>query len=238
MLQAEHSKMFVTVPNWTTEPEAAFQWYNADWPESQFILEGRGGSPGGGWSGYFRLRDRWNNLCLDLENNQTAAGTRVVQMPCDGTISQDWTYNSQADAGSQFYRHIRNRYSGLVMDVGGASTAAGAQIVTWPRHYPAQKHQRFNILGGVDEGVAASGASQRAASPSSSADPRSHPRSASPRRLADPRPRRSQVELAPIGTRETFRQRIPLQTLDLQIDISSAVTAGRESRKTHPMNHR
>jgi Ricin-type beta-trefoil lectin domain-like len=162
MLQAEHSKMFVTVPNWTTEPEAAFQWYNADWPESQFILEGRGGSPGGGWSGYFRLRDRWNNLCLDLENNQTAAGTRVVQMPCDGTISQDWTYNSQADAGSQFYRHIKNRYSGLVMDVGGASTAAGAQIVTWPRHYPAQKHQRFNILGGVDEGVAASGASQRA----------------------------------------------------------------------------
>lgn len=162
MLQAEHSKMFVTVPNWTTGPEAAFQWYNADWPESQFILEGQGGSPAGGWSGYFRLRDRWNNLCLDLENNRTTAGTRVVQMPCDGTISQDWTYNSQADAGSQYYRHVMNRYSGLVMDVGGASTAAGAQIGTWPRHYPAQKHQRFNILGGVDERVASSVVTRRA----------------------------------------------------------------------------
>lgn len=162
MLQAEHNKMFVTAPNWTTGPEAAFLWYNADWPESQFILEGRGGTPGGGWSGYFRLRDRWNNLCLDLENNRTAAGTRVVQMPCDGTISQDWSYNSQADAGAQFYRHVMNRYSGLVMDVSGASTAAGAQIITWPRHYPAQKHQRFNIMGGVDEGVAATAASPRA----------------------------------------------------------------------------
>ena len=143
------------MPNWTTAPEAAFQWYNADWPESQFILEGQGGSPGGGWSGYFRLRDRWNNLCLDLENNQTAAGTRIVQMPCDGTVSQDWTYNSQADAGSQFYRHIKNRYSKLVMDVGNASKAAGAQIGTWPRHYPAQAHQRFNIMGGVDNSAAA-----------------------------------------------------------------------------------
>ena len=40
MLQAEHSKKFVTVPNWTSGPEAAFQWYNADYPESQFILKG------------------------------------------------------------------------------------------------------------------------------------------------------------------------------------------------------
>ena len=162
MLKAEHSQMFVTVPNWTTGPEATFQWYNADWPESQFILEGQGGTPGGGWSGYFRLRDRWNNLCLDLENNRTAPGTRVVQMPCDGTISQDWSYNNQANAGSQYYRHIMNRYSGLVMDVGNASTAAGAQIGTWPRHYPAQKHQRFNIMGGVEQRVAASAATPRA----------------------------------------------------------------------------
>jgi Ricin-type beta-trefoil lectin domain len=155
MLQAEHSKMFVTVPNWTTGPEAAFQWYNADWPESQFIIRHNG-------DGTFQLQDRWNHLCLDLENNRTAAGTRVVQMPCDGTISQDWSYNSQADAGSQFYRHIKNRYSGLVMHVNGASHAAGAQIITWPRFYPAQKHQRFNILGGVDARVAAADAGPRA----------------------------------------------------------------------------
>ena len=152
MLQAEHSKMFVTAPNWTSGPEAAFQWYNADYPESQFILKGNG-------NGTFQLQDRWNHLCLDLENNRTVAGTRVVQMPCDGTISQDWSYNSQADAGSQFYRHIKNRYSGLVMDVSGASTAAGAQLITWPRAYPAAKHQRFNLLGGIDASAAAKGSS-------------------------------------------------------------------------------
>ena len=162
MLKAQHSQMFVTAPNWTTGPEAAFQWHNADHPESQFILEGRGGSPGGGWSGYFRLRDRWNNLCLDLENNQTALGTRVVQMPCDGTVSQDWTYNSQADAGSAFYRHTKNRYSQLVMDVRGASKAAGTQIVTWSRRFPAEGHQRFNLTGGVDNSAAAKPAAVRA----------------------------------------------------------------------------
>jgi Ricin-type beta-trefoil lectin domain-like len=160
MLKAEHSQMFVTVPNWTTAPEPAFQWYNADWPESQFILEGQGGSPGGGWSGYFRLRDRWNNLCLDLENNKTAAGTRVVQMPCDGTASQDWSYNSQADAGSQFYRHIMNRYSKLVMDVPAFSTSPSTPIQIWPRN--GGTNQRFNILGGVDARVAASADAPRA----------------------------------------------------------------------------
>ena len=155
MLQAEHSKKFVTVPNWTSGPEAAFQWHNADYPESQFNLKGNG-------DGTFQLQDRWNHLCLDLENNRTVAGTRVVQMPCDGTVSQDWSYNTQADAGSQFYRHVKNRYSGLVMDVAGASTAAGAQLITWPRAYPAAKHQRFNILGGMDASAAARSSTPRA----------------------------------------------------------------------------
>ena len=58
------------MPNWTSGPEAAFQWYNADYPESQFILKGNG-------DGTFQLQDRFNHLCLDLENNRTVAGTRV-----------------------------------------------------------------------------------------------------------------------------------------------------------------
>ena len=83
-------------------------------------------------------------------------------MPCDGTVSQDWAYNSQADAGSASYRHIQNRYSQLVMDVRGASKAAGTQIVTWSRRFPAEGHQRFSITGGVANNAAAKSIAARA----------------------------------------------------------------------------
>ena len=143
VLQAEHSGKFVTTDYGQGAGAVAFQWYNADWPESQWFVDNHDGKGG------FRWKSRWNGLCLDLENNSTAAGTRVVQMPCDGTLSQEWTYNSAQDSGSQFYRHIRNEYAKLVMDVSGGSTAAGAQIIIWPRH--GGTNQRFNIIGRSDD---------------------------------------------------------------------------------------
>jgi hypothetical protein len=146
VLQAEHSSMYITTDYGLGSGAPAFQWYNADWPESQWFIDNHDGRDG------FRFKSRWNGLCLDLENNSTAAGTRVVQMPCDGTLSQEWTYNSEQDAGSQFYRHIYNQYSGLVMDVRGASLEAGAEIIMWPRN--GGTNQRFKIEGRSDDSAA------------------------------------------------------------------------------------
>lgn len=145
VIKNELSQKYITTDWGLGTGAPAFQWYNADWPESQWFLDPAKDGPVPSGGGHFRIRSRWNGLCLDLENNSTAYNTRVVQMPCDGTLSQAWRYNTEQDAGSRFYRHIRNEYSKLVMTVRNVSTEAGAEIIMWGRH--GDTNQRFNIEG-------------------------------------------------------------------------------------------
>ena len=80
-------------------------------------------------------------------------------MPCDGTISQEWSYSGPIGSSGQYGRLIRNRYSLNMMD------ASGAQIVAQKHTYPVEAYQRFKIIGGVDQRVAAPVASPRASEP-------------------------------------------------------------------------
>lgn len=41
-------------------------------------------------SGYYRLVNRRNGWCIDVENGSTADGARVIQWPANGGANQEW----------------------------------------------------------------------------------------------------------------------------------------------------
>lgn len=55
-------------------------------------------------------------------------GSPVVQRPCSGSITQQWY---ESGGGGAFYSAFANRWSGLDMNVAGASTALGAKLVQY-----------------------------------------------------------------------------------------------------------
>lgn len=84
-----------------------------------------------------QIRNRLSGLCLDVENNSTAAGAFIVQNPCDvNDPAQRWivTKVAQVFSPNGGYRRYMNKNSGLVMDIAGASTANNARLIQWPSH--------------------------------------------------------------------------------------------------------
>ncbi len=69
------------------------------------------------------LRTMGATECLDVYNNQTAAGTKVELWPCNGGANQKWTVESNGT--------IVGQQSGLCLDVFGASTTVGTPLDIW-----------------------------------------------------------------------------------------------------------
>jgi len=84
-----------------------------------------------------QIKNRKSGMCLDIQNNSTAAGALVVQNPCNTSDpAQRWYATKVAEifTPNGGFRRLVNRNSGLVMDVSGASTANGAHVGQWPKH--------------------------------------------------------------------------------------------------------
>lgn len=77
----------------------------------------------------FTFENRWSHQCLDtLDGNGQAAGlgTPVVQMPCDGSSSQNWLLTLDPYKAAW---HISNVSTGLYLGVDGGSSSAGAGLI-------------------------------------------------------------------------------------------------------------
>jgi alpha-galactosidase len=61
--------------------------------------------------------------CLDVYNNETAAGTKVELWPCDGGANQKWTVQGNGT--------IVGQQSGLCLDVTGGATTEGTALEIW-----------------------------------------------------------------------------------------------------------
>jgi arabinogalactan endo-1,4-beta-galactosidase len=87
-----------------------------------FTLPG-GSSPGGSSSGgSWQISNILNNLCLD---SATISGVvYVVQNPCAGNSTQQWTLNPIGDG----YYTIANNNTGLLIDLYQGSTSPGATL--------------------------------------------------------------------------------------------------------------
>ncbi len=105
----------------------------------------------------FVLQNRNSGMCLDVENRSTSAGAHLVQQPCDftgGKPSQRWYMHKLADKGlltGKGYRWVFNRNSGLVIDIGNASTANGTLAIQYfQKGLGSADNQMFNFgFGGV-----------------------------------------------------------------------------------------
>ncbi|MFD0332398.1 RICIN domain-containing protein [Streptomyces erythrogriseus] len=61
-------------------------------------------------------------LCLDVKSGGKANGTEATLWYCNGTASQQWTYDGQT---------LRNVASGRCLDVPGWNTTDGTRLVIW-----------------------------------------------------------------------------------------------------------
>ncbi|GAA1988316.1 RICIN domain-containing protein [Catenulispora subtropica] len=77
--------------------------------------------------------------CLTTDG---VAGDPVVQLPCNGGLGQRWTTGLNPSSVSAWT--IANPWSGLYLDVNGASPWAGASIDVW--YYNGGSNQYFAAL--------------------------------------------------------------------------------------------
>ncbi|MGA5285402.1 ricin-type beta-trefoil lectin domain protein [Streptomyces griseoincarnatus] len=73
-----------------------------------------------GRDGAVHLMDQ--GLCLDVKSGGKANGTEATLWYCNGTASQQWTYDGQT---------LRNVASGRCLDVPGWNTTDGTRLVIW-----------------------------------------------------------------------------------------------------------
>jgi Ricin-type beta-trefoil lectin domain/Glycosyl hydrolases family 43 len=106
---------------------SAVQWTNHDGTNQQWRLASQG------WNVY-TLTNVNSGLCLDVPNNSASSGLQLDQWTCNGGTNQQWAlaavgaYTSGTDRGYE----LTSLESGLVVDVSGGSTAAGAAVIQWP----------------------------------------------------------------------------------------------------------
>jgi hypothetical protein len=80
-------------------------------------------------SGYAEIVNRNSGQCL---SDFGGAGAQVIQYPCYGWTSQQWYLGVYPGQSLAYTGHtVTNRWSGLDLDVSGASVSAGAAIDTW-----------------------------------------------------------------------------------------------------------
>jgi len=116
-----------------------------------FTLLPGGSSSGGSSSGAWQISNILNNLCLD---SATISGVvYVVQNPCAGNSTQQWTLNPVSDG----YYTIANNSTGLLIDLYQGSTSPGAALdQTALSSAPTQSQQwllRPTFFRGVDNAL-------------------------------------------------------------------------------------
>jgi hypothetical protein len=138
-IQALHSHFLVQVGGASTKNGAqVIQWdgpgeMHGQWEYMSKFMLGMGAYP---------IRNRWTRQCLDV--GSTAWGALVVQNPCDGRSSQNWKFDELGWFDGAFHYFIRNDYSGLDLNVGGAAIAIGAPLIQWPRTVGAN-NSKFGV---------------------------------------------------------------------------------------------
>jgi galactose oxidase len=94
----------------------AIQWTCTGAANQQFTLRTQGSG--------FAIVARHSGLCLGLENNGTAQGTRLTQQACNSSANQTWVWSSQAGATP-----VVSSLTNQCMDVSQASQANGSAVI-------------------------------------------------------------------------------------------------------------
>ncbi len=121
------------------EPMAELiQWSDNGGQNQQFNLQPTNG-------GYFTLTALHSGLKVDVENSQTADGTKIQQLTATTADAQQWRV---FDVGGGFYRIESRLAANRVLDVAGASTADGTKIHLWTANGTCAQSWKFEPVGG------------------------------------------------------------------------------------------
>jgi hypothetical protein len=89
-------------------------------------------------AGFYEIRSRASNMCLDVYGFGTADGDPVVQWTCNGAANQQWRPEfvtfCGADRGIAHERPcyvFRNKHSGKCLDVMWGNSAVGTKVWQW-----------------------------------------------------------------------------------------------------------
>lgn len=143
-----HSSRYLNVPEASTVPGTPIiQWDHAgpNAMNSQWEMLPAAGSSD---RSRINIRNRSSRQCLSVDSTKPAP---VVQRPCDGRQSQIWlvrrvSTGNPAPSGIGNigdYSTLTNAYSGLDMNLSGASKDAGAELGQWPRTPGAQNAEFY-----------------------------------------------------------------------------------------------
>ena len=131
-LRALHSGLGLNVPDASTAPGTPI----IQWSDGMTAMNGQWEFLRANPATYVvQIRNRWSRQCLTVDSKQPGP---VVQRPCDGRASQGWSYEYQQG----WYSTITNEWSGLDLNVSGASTALGAEVIQW-YHSPSSPNALF-----------------------------------------------------------------------------------------------
>lgn len=101
------------------------------WSENQsaaqrFHIKAEGQVKSGEW--YYSIANVNSGRVLDCEGGGITSGTNVQQYTSNGTGAQQWFFRLVPSASGESYYQIVNVKSGLVLDVLGANSQAGANV--------------------------------------------------------------------------------------------------------------
>jgi Ricin-type beta-trefoil lectin domain-like len=99
-------------------------------------------------SGYFFIKSKLSGNVIDVREASTKSGALLDAYPqkASGTENQLWT--CVPDPAAKGYYFIRNKLSGNVIDIQGASTKPGALLDAYPQKTSKNDNQRWMPVGG------------------------------------------------------------------------------------------
>ncbi|MEV0253635.1 RICIN domain-containing protein [Streptomyces sp. NPDC050732] len=100
-------------------------------------VDGVGGGP------HYTFAARHSGKCVEVAEDSSDDGARVVQRGCDGGLNQQWRFE---DAGGGYVR-VLAQHSGKCLDVADESTADGAAVHQYRCSSGAHQQWRFEDRG-------------------------------------------------------------------------------------------
>ncbi|MEU2424881.1 RICIN domain-containing protein [Streptomyces sp. NPDC007851] len=102
-------------------------------------------TPGSGIpaEGVHTLTNGNSSLLMDVENQSTSTGAKIIQWPANGGTNQQWTLTKVAD---NIYT-LKSVNSGLCLDVPNQATATGLQLQQWTCNGGTNQQWFLDLVG-------------------------------------------------------------------------------------------
>jgi hypothetical protein len=100
-------------------------------------------------SGYYFIKSKLSGNVIDVKDASTKSGALLDAFPQKASGSENQLWTCVPDPAAAGYYFIRNKLSGNVIDIQGASTKPGALLDAYPQKTIRNDNQRWMPVGGA-----------------------------------------------------------------------------------------